>query len=150
MDNASKALIMAGAILISLALVGLGVYIFSMAKDLQGNATGKMQSAEISSTNSELESYAGKKVKGSTAISFVERVRVMNSQEIFPLEVQAGTISADEYEFTATGNVTVTDNQVAKSALSANAYYEIALADNEPDDAPDGYIDTYQIMEYVR
>ncbi|MBQ8299139.1 MAG: hypothetical protein IJX99_04625 [Clostridia bacterium] len=148
MDNASKALIMAGAILISLALVGLGVYIFSMAKDLQGNATGKMQSAEISSTNSELESYAGQKVKGSTVISFVERVRVMNSQDIFPLEVQAGTVS--DYTFTATGDVTVTDNQVAKSAISANAYYEIALGDNEPDGAEDGYIDTYQIMEYVR
>lgn len=148
MDNASKALIMAGAILISLALVGLGVYIFSMAKDLQGNATGKMQSAEISSTNSELESYAGQKVKGSTVISFVERVRVMNSQDIFPLEVQAGTV--DDYTFTATGPVTVTGNQVAKSAISANAYYEIALADNEPAGAEDGYIDTYQIMEYVR
>lgn len=148
MDNASKALIMAGAILISLALVGLGVYIFSMAKDLQGNATGKMQSAEISSTNSELESYAGKKVKGSTVISFVERVRVMNSQDIFPLEVQSGAVS--DYTFTATGDVTETANQVTKSAISANAYYEIALADNEPAGATDGYIDTYQIKEYVR
>ena len=34
MDNASKALIMAGAILLAVAIVGLGVYFFSMSEGL--------------------------------------------------------------------------------------------------------------------
>ena len=38
MDNASKALIMAGAILLAVAIVGLGVYFFSMSEGLTDQA----------------------------------------------------------------------------------------------------------------
>ena len=149
MDNAAKALIMAGAILISLALVGLGVYIFSMAKDLQGNAEGEMEAAAISSTNSALENFAGTRVKGSTIISFLEQVRIKNSQGIFPIDVQAGTLT--DYTFsTATTAGAATGDQVAKSSIEANRYYELALEDQEPDGDEDGYIDTYEIREYNR
>ena len=71
MDNASKALIMAGAILISLALVGLGVYIFSMSKDIQGNTTQTMDSLTAQTTNTQLSNYAGRKVRGSNVLSFL-------------------------------------------------------------------------------
>ena len=42
MDNASKALIMAGAILIAVAIVGIGIYIFSAANGMTDDALNKI------------------------------------------------------------------------------------------------------------
>ncbi len=65
MDNASKALIMAGAVLISIALVGVGVYIFSSTNTMVGGANKQLDDAAAQMTNSTLGQYAGTKVRGS-------------------------------------------------------------------------------------
>lgn len=143
MDNASKALIMAGAILISLALVGLGVYIFSMSKDIQGNTTQTMDSLTAQTTNTQLSNYAGKKVRGSNVLSFLAYVDTLNSQDAFPIDIDSGTM--ENYDFTATGGTISSDN---RSDIKPNSYYEIALEDQKPDGAVDGYYDTYEIQSY--
>ena len=143
MDNASKALIMAGAILISLALVGLGVYIFSMSKDIQGNTTQTMDSLTAQTTNTQLSNYAGKKVRGSNVLSFLSYIDTLNSQDAFPVDIVAGTV--DNYTFTATGADVTGAN---RSSVLPNSYYEIALQDKLPTSAVDGYYDTYQIKTY--
>ena len=66
MENASKALIMAGAILVSLALVGLGVYIFSQAKSNVEVSDDLFDITAIQTANAQLTPYSGKQVKGST------------------------------------------------------------------------------------
>ncbi|MBQ9314342.1 MAG: hypothetical protein IJ220_04990 [Clostridia bacterium] len=58
MDNASKALIMAGAILISVAIVGIGIYIFSAANSMTNDAVNSMESTQVSMFNSEFYRYA--------------------------------------------------------------------------------------------
>jgi hypothetical protein len=143
MDNASKALIMAGAILISLALVGLGVYIFSMSKDIQGNTTQTMDALTAQTTNTQLSNYAGKKVRGSNVLSFLAYVDTLNSQNAFPIDISNGTVSG--YTFTATSGDITSAN---KGNVLPNSYYEIALADLQPTGAVDGYYDTYQIKAY--
>lgn len=61
MDNASKALIMAGAILISVAIVGIGIYIFSAANGMTNDAINQMESTQVSMFNSNFYRYANDK-----------------------------------------------------------------------------------------
>ena len=57
MENASKALIIAGAILLAILIIGLGVFIYNQSANAIGN-TGIDQLA-IQQINSKFESYEG-------------------------------------------------------------------------------------------
>ena len=77
MDNASKALIMAGAILISVAIVGIGIYIFSVANNMTGSAVDRMNSLEVQSFNADFYSYAddNESILGSRARDLVKHAK---------------------------------------------------------------------------
>ena len=81
MDNASKALIMAGAILIAVALVGVGVYLYSSAAAQVDNAGQQLSAAEIQLKNSEFEQYVGTKVKGTEVKQLIRKVNTFNKQK---------------------------------------------------------------------
>ena len=87
MDNASKALIMAGAILIAVALVGVGVYLYSSAASQVDNASSQLSAAEIQLKNSEFEQFEGSSVRGTEVIQLVRKVNAFNSQDIFPNDI---------------------------------------------------------------
>ena len=82
MENASKALVMAGAVLVSLALVGLGVYIFSMSKRTADPEI--LEIHQIQTLNSQLSVYAGEQVRGSTIKEFLSLVETLNTKGTFP------------------------------------------------------------------
>ena len=78
MENASKALIIAGAILLSILLITLGIYIFTQAQSvIQGSG---MTQTEISTFNSQFLKYEGSK-KGSEIKSLIQEVNINNSQD---------------------------------------------------------------------
>lgn len=58
MENASKALIIAGAILLSIAIIGIGMAVFQMASGTISSAN--MSAQEIEAYNSEFSKYEGK------------------------------------------------------------------------------------------
>lgn len=60
MENASKALIIAGAILLSILIIGMGMFIFSRAQDQIFGAAANMSESEIETFNTKFENYAGK------------------------------------------------------------------------------------------
>lgn len=155
MDNASKALIMAGAILISLALVGLGVYIFSISSDLQSNAGQQMDAMAAQTTNKQISNYAGAKKRGSEVKSLIALVNTLNIQDVFPVDI---VYAAPATSYTAAGSITVTATWTAagsdKSATGTaaptdirdSAWYEVQMFDLL---ANDGYLDTISIKAYA-
>lgn len=71
MENASKALIMAGAILIAILVISLGVYIFNnMSNSVIENAN--LDSEEISSFNSQITPYLGQNISGSQVNALIQ------------------------------------------------------------------------------
>ena len=72
MENASKALIIAGAILLSILLIGLGMYIFNNARGAMSGAN--MDAQKVQSYNSEFEAYEGENVNGSNVRALVSTV----------------------------------------------------------------------------
>lgn len=58
MENASKALIIAGAILLSILLISLGIYIFTGAQDTVKNSG--LDAQQVSTFNAAIVKYEGK------------------------------------------------------------------------------------------
>ena len=65
MENASKALIIAGAILLSILIIGVGIFIFTSAQGTIDSSLQSMTTQEVNSFNSQFTSYQGDKVSGS-------------------------------------------------------------------------------------
>ena len=78
MENASKALIIAGAILLSILLISLGIMIFNTAQDTTKNS-GKTQ-AQVSAFNNKFSKYEGT-IKGSEVRSLIQEVVASNGDD---------------------------------------------------------------------
>ena len=78
MENASKALIIAGAILLSILLISLGIMIFNQAQDTVNNSG--MSQAEIATFNNQFLKYEGAQ-KGSVVKSMINEVIASNSDD---------------------------------------------------------------------
>ena len=79
MENASKALIIAGAILLSILLISLGIYIFQQANGVISGSG--MTKAEISAFNQQFTKYEGDKKTGSEIRALVQEVLANNKGE---------------------------------------------------------------------
>jgi len=77
MENASKALIIAGAILISIVLVSVGVIVVNALDPNQ--ALGEMDQQAIESFNSKFVSNAGENVQGTRVKTLIQNVITSNS-----------------------------------------------------------------------
>ena len=70
MENASKALIIAGAILLSILIIALGIYVFNMAKGATN--TNQLDELEVSQFNQVFTNYRGR-VLGSGVIDLLDK-----------------------------------------------------------------------------
>jgi hypothetical protein len=80
MDNASKALIIAGAILIAVMLVSLGVMLYNTAANVAENSVGSVDALGIQGFNAQFESYFGTKSRAQ-AQGLVNKVRANNATD---------------------------------------------------------------------
>jgi hypothetical protein len=78
MENASKALIIAGAILLSILLISLGIMIFNTAQDTTKNSG--MTQAQVSAFNNKFSKYEGT-IKGSEVRSLIQEVVASNGDD---------------------------------------------------------------------
>lgn len=86
MDNASKALIMAGAILIAVALVSLGVYLYQSAASKVNDGTRQVDASQMIMLNSEIEKFEGT-IKGSELKQLVRLINADNKNQVFPTDL---------------------------------------------------------------
>lgn len=108
MDNASKALIMAGAILIAVALVSLGVYLYQSAADKVRNGSNEIEVTQILAKNSEIEKFEGT-IKGSEAKQLVRLIVTNNAKHAYPADITIdGCTSGDTSVFTDNAKYVVT------------------------------------------
>ncbi len=127
MENASKALIIAGAILISIILISLGIMVMNSTGDVTGRMEEEMQGTSISAFNSKFTQYNGKQ-KGSTIKS------LMN-------EMISSNASSDDHKVSVTGVLGTTASAVQAAAKSTTSY-KVTISDSDDD----GYVDTIDIQ----
>ena len=137
MENASKALIIAGAILLSILIIGLGMLIFNQAKDAMSN-TG-MDKQKIDAYNSDFEAYVGNNVNGTRVRSLIDTVRTHNisTQDDESLLI---TVTPNNIESASAGTDTSTLN-TTKGKIQAGKNYKVEL---EYDNST-GYVNNVKI-----
>lgn len=86
MENASKALIIAGAILLAILLISLGIMIYNQAQNTVNNSG--MSQAEIQAFNNRFMKYEGSNKTGSEVKSLINEVIATNSDESITTKVK--------------------------------------------------------------
>ena len=84
MENASKALIIAGAILISIMIVSLGVLIFNKMGNSAKEAAN-MDEQEIANFNSKLTPYIGQNISGSQVNALIQLLKTKQKEILMRL-----------------------------------------------------------------
>ena len=74
MENASKALIIAGAILLSILIIAIGIYIFNSAQGTIDSSLESMSSQEVDAFNSQFTSYQGDEQSGSNVKALMTKL----------------------------------------------------------------------------
>lgn len=97
MENASKALLIAAAILIAIILITLGIYVLNQGSEVV--KSNNLSEVEIMQFNEKFTSFEGTNVKGSQVNSLLARV------------VQNNVANTEDTSKQVTVNVTATDWQ---------------------------------------
>lgn len=95
MENASKALIIAGAILLSILIISLGILVYNNAKGTVGDAN--LDAEQIQTFNTKITQYCGSNKNAATMGSLVDAINASNG-------AQNGKSNAHTITLTATGN----------------------------------------------
>ena len=127
MDNASKALIMAGAVLIAIAIVGVGVYIFSATSSITDVGNTQMDAATMALANSTIRQYEGDNIRGSQVQELYDYVKVLNAGGAYP----------EAISFRLNGAVVSGDISITKSA-----YYKVKV-----DTSSSGYVNGITVTQ---
>ena len=121
MENASKALIIAGAILLSILLISLGIMIYNNAKGTISDAN--LDAETTQAFNTKITQYCGADKTGTTMNSLVDAISSLNgsqkgkaTQHFITLKVTA-TNGA-----TKTGNITYSSTASTEYPSFSNSY----------------------------
>ena len=112
MENASKALIIAGAILLAILLISLGIMIFQQAQDTVSSAG--MSKAEVQTFNNTYTKYEGKQ-RGVMIKSLIQEVLANNN---------ATDDTSEQITMSLLG--TDTTSPTTKD-IQNNTYYDVSL-----------------------
>lgn len=141
MENASKALIIAGAILLSILIIGLGMFIYQEARGALEGAS--MDQAKVEAYNGEFLQYEGK-CSGSQAKALYNAIRSHNSTNTDDETLQITlTIGGTEFEQGATQAAPTAAVQLPPNTLKSGATYNVTFAT----DPNSGYITACNIKQ---
>ena len=79
MENASNALIIAGAILLAILIISLGIMIYQQASGVVNN--NSMTEVDVSTFNSKFEQYLGSNVRGAQVNALINTVNTNNMSQ---------------------------------------------------------------------
>lgn len=135
MENASKALIIAGAILLSISIIAIGMAVFNQAKEAMDGSG--LSSEKAAAFNSKFDSYAGTQ-SGPSVKALLTTIQNHNvscgSDDSLKIKVSCGTIK----EQTDTTSI-----QTARTGIKSGFKYSVVFGyANET-----GYIDAVTITQ---
>lgn len=130
MENASKALIIAGAILLSILIISLGIMVYNNAKNTVGSSN--LDKQEIQTFNSQWEQYEGSNKTASEVKTMIQAVIANNASEDKNgksrfVEVEVNADAKENTAFTTNPDVKMS---AATKGLTNSKTYTITLGYN--------------------
>ncbi len=106
MENASKALIIAGAILVSILLISIGVIVINSTGNLQDQAKTSADTMAVQSFNANFTQYEGTNVTASNVKNLMSLIQASNASNNF--STAPANTNTDKYVYldNSTGCVT--------------------------------------------
>ena len=135
MDNASKALVMAGAILIAVMLISLGVLLFTQARERTVGLIGATDTDIVNSHNQTFQNFVGVNKSQAEYRALVSQINAYNLN--IEQSNQFGVISIASNSTGVTGSTTagyILNEATAKNSL----YYTIQVTKYYGNTAPNG------------
>lgn len=134
MENASKALIIAGAILVSLVVISFGILIYkNMAGAVQKNAN--MTAEEIQAFNNKLTPYIGENISGSQVNALIQTARSINQNQDSLGKITIVLINTA----TGTTKTLLSDDNTTYNKVTTGKFYTVR------ENAPNGLISTINV-----
>jgi len=124
MENASKALIIAGAILISIVLIAVGVLVVNNMNEPVDEAIAQMSDQAKRIFNSKFESYAGDKQIPGNVKALISAVIASNALETQPHDV---TVKSTLVEELKTGSNKEDDISKLYNLITTGKIYKVEL-----------------------
>ena len=122
MENASKALIIAGAILLSISIIGIGMYIFRMSSETVDGLG--IDAEEIAAYNGKFDRYMGTQ-KGSAVRTLCDAIRNHNLANSDDASKQIELVDGSAAGKTAAPQALIdpsTINSIKSKILAGNTY----------------------------
>ncbi len=140
MENASKALIIAGAILLSILLISLGMMVYTNAKKVAN--TDAIDELAVNTFNEPLESYFGDKVKGANVRELIKKINTNNKSDNPPVVIEIQASGSDP--------ITTTDatNKIYKvDSAKVGSTYKVTYGSTNGGMSTAGYINQISIKK---
>lgn len=130
MENASKALIIAGAILLSILIISLGIFIFSQASEV--TKSSNLSEIEILRFNEKYTSLEGSNVRGNEVNTLLTRIVQNNvtNQEDESKQVSV-EIKAKNWQSSDSGTPNGKITSITSKALTGKTYKVSCTLDNK-------------------
>lgn len=149
MENASKALIIAGAILLSILIIAIGMYIYNSSKESIDSAGGQISAQEISSFNQTWEMYEGKQ-SGSNVKALISKLSTNakayeeESSRLPDLYVEPNTKDKNHVVSDLADDINITGFNKAKSKIESKHQYHVYLIQSKKTSLIMGIAVTYE------
>ena len=140
MENASKALIIAGAILLAILIISLGIMIYNQAAGVVDSTA--MDEVAVTSFNKKFTQYEGKNVRGTQVNALLETIVQNNLSNSSDASKQvAVSVYALEWSDTTKKPNNSKITSLNSKALTGQSY-EVAIEKDEKS----GYVNLVKIM----
>lgn len=121
MENASKALIIAGSILIAILLISVGVLIMNSTGNVQDQVQSSSDTMAIQTFNSQFTTYEGESVSASQVRALISLIKSSNASNGF--DTDPADKKTDKYVYLYTNSKYVSKS----SQVSANKTYTVTV-----------------------
>ncbi len=138
MENASKALLIAGAVLVVILIIGVGMLIYTSATGAIQEGVNRMSVQEQNMFNQQFEQYVGSRINGSNVRALLQNIRNSNNQnaDVPTKQVKVTGVVTSKTE----NNIQTISGTDITGINTANSYTVTA-----DDTDNDGLIDTVSI-----
>lgn len=97
MENSTKALIIAGSVLIAIVLIAIGINILGSTADVTEQVNSVSDTMATSVFNSQFTPYLGDSVSGTQARSLVQKIMANNSSSSYKIHVWSTDVSGNNH-----------------------------------------------------
>lgn len=117
MENSTKALLIAGSVLVAIVIIAIGINILSSTSGVTNQVGDVSNTMATSVFNSQFTPYLGNSVSGTQARSLVQKIMASNSNSSYTISVWDQSVSGNDH----------TDPQALYNSINNTSRYKIEI-----------------------